>query len=398
MSHPHKQLEPVKYEAISARELLTEMKTISELMIDLAYSALLFSDKELGHWVLELESEVDRLGYQLFMTLSMSVRGKEDAELSLGLFRVCVAANRISDAAADMASLAVTGQEAHPSIRSAFLRVEERLMTGRVAEESKINGLSIGEVYGNYDIGVDVTAVRRNGSWTINPASDFVMGSGDVIFARGTEEVISRLVELVTGRPQEEQHVEGEERYAEIARILLEMKETSEFMVSLAYAAVRYDERDLAEEVLELEDRIDRLHEIVGKETLSLKDDVLQGWTLIRIANSIEAIADAAWEMAMVPLSGLDTHPIIRAIADEAEEIVSRIEVMKGSLLTSHTLAELELKHRYGIYVQSIKRSGHWFHRPSGRFCLQPGDLLIVDGYRAGFNEIRKELEPSQED
>ena len=45
------------------------MKDISELMIDLAYSAALFHNKELAGEVMELEKKFDDLVYMLKMTL-----------------------------------------------------------------------------------------------------------------------------------------------------------------------------------------------------------------------------------------------------------------------------------------------------------------------------------------
>ncbi|MGC9554783.1 MAG: PhoU domain-containing protein, partial [Thermoplasmatota archaeon] len=47
----------------------------------------------------------------------------------------------------------------------------------------------------------------------------------------------------------------------EAEEMLLEMKEKAEFMVDLAYSSIIYDNRDLAEEVYELEEFIDDLNE-----------------------------------------------------------------------------------------------------------------------------------------
>jgi len=43
-----RQLEKIEYKPIPVSELLLELKNLSELMIDLAYSAALFNDKELA--------------------------------------------------------------------------------------------------------------------------------------------------------------------------------------------------------------------------------------------------------------------------------------------------------------------------------------------------------------
>ena len=52
--------EKIAYKPIPVRELLVEMKNLSELMIDLAYSAALFNDKELAEDVLALEVTLTR--------------------------------------------------------------------------------------------------------------------------------------------------------------------------------------------------------------------------------------------------------------------------------------------------------------------------------------------------
>jgi uncharacterized protein with PhoU and TrkA domain len=52
------ELEKIEYKPISIRELLVEIKDLSELMIDLAYSAALFNSHELAEDVLDLEKHV----------------------------------------------------------------------------------------------------------------------------------------------------------------------------------------------------------------------------------------------------------------------------------------------------------------------------------------------------
>ena len=53
--------EKIEYRPVSVREVLTEMKDLSEIMIDLAYSAALFHNRGLAEEVLELEKRVDYL-------------------------------------------------------------------------------------------------------------------------------------------------------------------------------------------------------------------------------------------------------------------------------------------------------------------------------------------------
>jgi uncharacterized protein with PhoU and TrkA domain len=390
MRGEHKKIEKMGYDFTSAKDLLTWMKTYSELMIDLAYSALLFSSERLKEYVLELENKVDRLGYQLLMSLSLSVRDKEDAEMAVGLFRVANSANKISAAAADMASLVGPGYDSHPLFTGMFAYVEERLAMASIEPGSSLVGETIDNIWEKCDLNVDIIAARRNGEWTLNPAGNYVIQEGEVLIARGSENEIDDFEELASGEISPKPYKHDDEPEQPLQRIMLEMKETSEFMVSLSYAAVTFDDSELAEEVSELEDRLDLLCDILTKEILSMESDVNRRADLIHIAYATEQIADAAWEMAMVQLSGLQTHPIIKTIVNEADEIVARVILSDASPLVGKSLEELALDDNYGLYVLSIKREGHWLHRPSGELHLKAGDSLIVDGYKEGLVELRE--------
>lgn len=390
MNLDHKTNQKISYSFTSAKDLLTWMKTYSELMIDLAYSALLFSSEQLRDYVMELENTVDRLGYQLLMSLSLSVRDKEDAEMAVGLFRIANSANKIAAAAADMASLVESGYDSHPLFERIFDYSEEQLAMVQIEAKSQLVDETIDSIWDKCDINVDVIASRMDGEWKLNPTGTHKISKGEILFARGSEHEIESFEQLASGtvtpRPKN-QHDEPENP---LERVMLEMKETSEFMVSLAYAAVTFDDIELADEVSELEDRLDELCDIMTKEILSMQNDVNRRSDLIHIAFATEQIGDAAWEMAMVQQSGLQTHPIIKSIVNEADEIVARVVLSETSPLVGQSLKELALDDNYGLYILSVKREGFWLHRPSSELHLKAGDTLIVDGYKEGLAELRE--------
>ncbi len=386
----------VSYEAVSVREVLAKMKTYSELMLDLAYSSILFSSPELTKWVMELEEEVDHLGYQLLMSLSLSIRDKDDAELAVGLFRVAGSTNKVSDAAADIAKLARKTGEVHPIIEDMFKYVEEHLMQVEVTEGSSLIGSTVGDLWDEHDINVDTIAVRRNRKWTVNPQREWAFNEGDVVFVRGSPREVVEVQNIASGTEIEVTEEGGLEPEDNLERLLLDMKETSEFMVSLAFAAVKYQDSELAKEVGELEERVDRQCDSAIREILSFRDEsVNRRLDLIRLVIATEQIADAAWEIAAVQLSGLKTHPVIASIADEAEEIVSRVIIHPDSRLAGQTLRELALDDNYGIYVLTVRRGGHWFHRPSADFTLREDDVLVFDGYKEGLDDMKCLADPS---
>ena len=92
----------IEYEPTSVKELLTEMKDISELIIDLAYSALLFNSTEIAEEVKFLEVRMDKMNYDIRIMAMMAARTKEDAEQLSGILQIAQAAEKISNTAGDI--------------------------------------------------------------------------------------------------------------------------------------------------------------------------------------------------------------------------------------------------------------------------------------------------------
>ncbi len=193
--------EEIEYKPLSVRELLTEMKNVSELMIDLAYSSIIFNDSELMEEVLELEERVDSLSYLLLMNAALAVRDKNDAEQMVGIMKVASATDKISDAAGDIATTLIRG--ADPSlVIKAFIKAEERLTRVRVSQNSPIIDKTLDMLSEVNHVGVDVIALRRGKKLIINPEEKFSLKPGDVVIARGSDVGIERFKALAEGRLQ----------------------------------------------------------------------------------------------------------------------------------------------------------------------------------------------------
>ena len=121
-----------------------------------------------------------------------------------------------------------------------------------------------------------------------------------------------------------------EEHFKKIVDKLAFMKNTSELMIDLAYSSLLLNNQSLAEEVAALENHMDNLHTefelLVLSSGFSSKDskDFLG---LMRLGVVTEKIADAAMEIADVVLRGLEPHPILKLVIEEAEETVSKDEL-----------------------------------------------------------------------
>jgi len=177
-----------------------------------------------------------------------------------------------------------------------------------------------------------------------------------------------------------------EEHFKKIVDKLVVMKDTSELMIDLAYSSLLLNSRSLAEEVEALENHMDDLHtdfELLvlssGFEPEESKDFL----GLIRLGVVTEEIADAAMEIADVVLRGLDPHPILKLVIEEAEETVTRVTVSKTSTLVGKKIREAQIQEETGMWMLVIRR-GNWWLRPRPDTVIKTGDILIASGYAEG--------------
>ena len=195
-------VERVEYTPVSVRETLIQMKDISELMIDLAYSAALFNNRGLAEEVMALERKMDTLVYVLNMNLMLAARDKEDAESLAGVAKVGSLTNSISDAAADIAGIVLNNIGIHPIVMEVFQRTEEHLARVQVVESSILAGKTVEDMDLAAEVGADVIAVRRGRHWMINPEKEIVLPE-DMLMARGTAEGLEKLQRAARGEVTE---------------------------------------------------------------------------------------------------------------------------------------------------------------------------------------------------
>jgi len=186
--------------------------------------------------------------------------------------------------------------------------------------------------------------------------------------------------------------VEEKVLFERICDDLVELKDTSEMMIDLAYSAVLLNSRHLAEEVRLLEDRVDRLHtefELLVLSSRGEGEDERGLLGLIRMGVVTERIADAAAEIAEVVLRGGEPHPILSMVIQDAEETVERAVVGEGSSVAGKTLKESRVPEETGMWVLVIRRGDRWM-RPRPETVLEPGDVVIASGYAEGEEDFKK--------
>jgi uncharacterized protein with PhoU and TrkA domain len=191
----------LEYEPTSVKELLTEMKDISELIIDLAYSAVLFNNNEIAEEVKYLDVRMDKMNYDIRMMAMMAARTKEDAEELAGILQVAEAAESISNAAGDIVNL-LSKDKSMPILPKILKQADEELFRIKVEQVSKACNKKIGDLKVESETGMRLIAIRRKERWIYNPQSDTTINAEDWLIVRGTNEGYSELSKFLKGKLQ----------------------------------------------------------------------------------------------------------------------------------------------------------------------------------------------------
>jgi len=186
--------------------------------------------------------------------------------------------------------------------------------------------------------------------------------------------------------------VTTEMSFKKIVDMLVELKDTSELMMDLAYSSILFNSKELAQEVQMLEEHMDNLHtdfELLVLTRCIQPEESKHFLGLIRLGVVTEKIADAAAQIADVVLRGLEPHQVLKLAIKEAEETVTHVHVSKKSPLVGKRLQEAQIHEETGMWVLALKRGDKWI-RPKPDTMIEAGDLLIASGYTEGEEDLRK--------
>ncbi|MEM3145801.1 MAG: TrkA C-terminal domain-containing protein [Thermoproteota archaeon] len=194
-----------------------------------------------------------------------------------------------------------------------------------------------------------------------------------------------------------QQQSNHDEKFKEIVEKFVELKNTSELMIDLAYSSLLLNSKELAEGVYKLEEYVDKLHIEYELAVLSskFKEEEAKGILgLIRLGVVTEEIADAAAEIAEVVLREIEPHPVMKLVIEEADETATYVRVSEGSPLVNKTLKEARIQEETGMQVLAIKR-GDRYLRPKPDLTINIGDVIIASGFAEGEENLKKLASPS---
>ncbi len=187
-----------------AEELLLELKEKAELMVDLAYSAIIYDNKDIAKEVYELEDLVDFLNEELQkLAIKDAKAGELEVNEALAIIQLGSCSEVIADAARDIADVELRDVELHPIIRESVMESDEVLVRVKVSEDSILNGKKIGDIKIASHTGMWIIAIKRGKKWIYGIDKNTVIIAGDILFAKGAREGMEHFVALAEGKEKE---------------------------------------------------------------------------------------------------------------------------------------------------------------------------------------------------
>lgn len=185
----------------------------------------------------------------------------------------------------------------------------------------------------------------------------------------------------------------SEDEPKNVKDLLATLKDASELMVDLAYAAVFFDEEKLAEEVRQLDEKMSvhlrRLRTIAMLAARSPEDaEGMAG--VLWIADAIQNIGVAASDIARVVAARLGIPNALRTDLRHADEMTARVRVIDEAPAVGRSLRELSLPTETGMWVMAIRSDLRWEFDPGAEDVIGAGDVLLIRGPEEGVNLVRE--------
>lgn len=378
----------------TVKGVLAEIKDSSELMVDLAYAAVFFQDEDLAREVTRLEERMFGHLHDLRKLSILAARSPEDAEHMAGVLEIGSAVEHIADAADDIARVVSSGLGIVEDLRQDLRHADEVHSRMKVREGAPAVGQTLRALSMPVEIGMWVLARRRGGEWDLDPGPDYVVTTGDVLLMKGPEDGINLARELMGAPPLPEPPERAEIVLSDLDRavdLLVEMKNSAEVAVGLAYSALLFNDQALSAEVSNLEARSDAIHDELESWVLrsaqeARNPDDLRG--LIRLAHASEMIFDSAREMTRLVEKGEELHPVIAAALVESDEVGHESVVGEGAPAADRSIKDLSVETETGMFILAVQRGRRWTYRPKASFVFQPGDRVIAIGPPEGGEEL----------
>ncbi|HUW89951.1 MAG TPA: PhoU domain-containing protein [Candidatus Nanopelagicaceae bacterium] len=389
------------------------MKQKIDLMIDLAYSAIKFSSKEIADETSKIEKRIHELTFLLnVQIIQTQTGGFKEAKALEPIVVMGYSIDKISDALADIARVVYINSDISDFTQLFWDEVPEPIVKITVNDNCEFIGLKRKDIHFRSKHGVDLIAIKRKDDWLFGKENE--IQTNDTLIIKGELKPLKELKILTydseafsfdIGEIKEESDfdLKNPEFYEEIKELKKDyvlITDISETMIELALAALFFNSYEVAEDVLEMESLMDGLNINFEKDLLNLtkllnNPKILTG--IMRIIFSCELISDAAAHLAENILEGFEPHIILQKAIEETSEIVVRETISADSYFKDKTYKQLQnQKYKRGFHIIALKRKNKWIYSFNTDFLFEEGDLLIGLGPKETVDQWRSCVHPNK--
>lgn len=185
----------------NVEDLVLEIKDKSELMVDLAYSSLLYDNETIAKEVYDLEELIDNL-YQNLQKITLEETKNKKLSIidALTVLRLAEAGEKIADAALEITDVELRDVELHPILKMSIRESDQVFTRVQVNEKSVLCGKTLGDIKLASETGMMVIAMRHGDKWRYGPDKNTKIDSEDILFAKGPEDGEKHLIDIATGK------------------------------------------------------------------------------------------------------------------------------------------------------------------------------------------------------
>lgn len=178
------------------KENILQIKNMSELMLDLAYSAIFLEDERITREVDQLAAKIKELEDETYQYV---FRIKEADEKRIVLLDMVDHVKSVADAAQQLAKLAKRSKHFPTVIKDILQDSDERVVAEKITANSNLANTTVGELKLRTKVGIRVIAVQRRDMWYFGITKEFSLAPGDVIVAVCSAHAEQMLKDLAKG-------------------------------------------------------------------------------------------------------------------------------------------------------------------------------------------------------
>ncbi len=178
-------------------ERFLELKEKAELMVDLAYSSLLYNNRAIAKEVYILENEVDRQHDELQRMAIENVLEDRDVDKALLYVRLGAAFELIADSAREIADITLRDMDMHPVFQESLRDSDTVITSAIVSRSSPFAGKRLRDIDLPGEYGAWIIAIKGRKGWKYGPDGDDVIEEGDFVIARCPADTEEELIKML---------------------------------------------------------------------------------------------------------------------------------------------------------------------------------------------------------